>query len=239
MSRTLLLFLCLALLAGCPPTLVDDDDATADDDDATMDDDDGTDPEPTFCSAGIPESQILAAVYGGPKVPAGYWSDPATSAQWWAPCSDTLATTQANAASRYPLGTPTGNGATTTWFHEVEMSLSGGSTVLYRNTRCDWFDGTTLAGGPFAGWAELQELVGYLWWTENHNLGGAHIVGGVGNVGGATNFFSLCHVSTVFGDFGIQDEITVWETGYGILQQDGTVNPSPPQQQGVVLGAQN
>ena len=64
-------------------------------------------------------------------------------------------------------------------------------------------------------------------------------MGGVGNVGGATNFFSLCHVTTVYGDFGLQDEITVWETEYGILQNGGGVNAGPAQQMGVVLGNWN
>ena len=59
------------------------------------------------------------------------------------------------------------------------------------------------------------------------------------SIGSATNFFELCHITTVFGDWGLRDEITVWTTGYGVLQFGGTVTVNQPQNLGVILGNTN
>ncbi len=85
-----------------------------------------------------------------------------------------------------------------------------------------------LAGAPFAGYDELQWLAGYLWYAGNHNISGHHIVDGFGAVGDATNFFSLCYVTTVYGDWGLCDEITLWQSDSSILQSTGTVTPGTP-----------
>ena len=261
MSRHSAILLASLLLCGCPPTLGsddDDDDATANDDDATADDDDATAndddatandddatandddaTEQTFCVQGFTESDVLEAVYSGPKVPAGYFTDPNLNATWGTDCSGSLADSQANAAARYSQGTMTGNDATTTWFYEVEVQLGPNTLIAYRDTRCEAFDGTTLGGSAPFDFTRLQELVSYLWWTQNHNYGGANILGGVGNPGGATDFFQMCHVTTVYGDWGLQDEITVLESQYGISQFGGEVGLGAPVSQGVIGGNWN
>ena len=216
-----------------------DDDDTIDDDDDTIDDDDDDGVEPAYCLSLVPESDVLAAVYGGPKVPAGYWSDTATNAIWWDPCTSSVADTETAAAAQYP-GASIGASSSTTWYHQAEVVLDTGNTVLYRNTRCDYWDGSILAAPlPVPGWTEAQELAGYLWWTDNHNFGGAHIVGGWGTVGDATNFFELCHVTTVYGDWGLNDEISVWSQSFGIGQFDGSVWIQEPQLEGVIVGNLN
>ena len=122
----------------------------------------------------------------------------------------------------------------------VDVALNGGAnTVHFRETRCDYFDGTTLAGTPFSGYAELQDLAGYLWYSQYNNIGGYKILGGFGNIGSATNWFDLCHVTTVYGDFGLADEITLWSTGYAVLQFQGTVTPNTPVEHRTITGNMN
>lgn len=242
-----LLGLALGSMVGCAPEIVqplygtvadDDDSAVVDDDDSVVDDDD-VEPESSYCLSAVPESDVLAAVYGGPKVPPGFWSDTAQNAVWWDPCSASVSDTEAAAAQQYPSGTVAAS-SSTTWYHEAEVVLETGNSARYRNTRCDYWDGAVVAAPlPVPGWTELQELAGYLWWTDNHNFGGAHIVGGWGTVGDATNFFELCHVTTVYGDWGLNDEISVWSQSFGIGQFDGSVWFEEPQLEGVIVGNLN
>ena len=213
----------------------DDDDATGDDDDATGDDDDATGDDdsaaPTSCEDWSDDA-ILDVVYNGPKVPPGYFVDsyPGNEFPQWGPgCSSSLSDTQTAAAAQFTTGTLTGATRSEVEFYEVDVAINGGAnTVHYRQTRCDWYDGTTLAGAVFVGWTELQWLAGYLWYSDNHNIGGHHILGGFGAVGGATNWFDLCHVTTVYGDWGLCDEVTLKSTGHAILQVQGDVTINPP-----------
>jgi len=93
-----------------------------------------------------------------------------------------------------------------------------------RNTRCDYFDGRLLAGAPFDDFGALADLAGYLWFTQSHNISGYAILGGRGDIGNASHFYSLCHVETVYGDFGLCDEISVLETRYRIQIDNGAVD---------------
>ncbi len=219
----------------------DDDDSAGDDDDSTVDDDDSSDDDdstgddddstaPTTC-AGWSDAAILSVVYNGPKVPAGYFVDSYPSnefPQWGSTgCSTSLANTQGVASSLFTTGTLTGATRTTTEFYEVDVDV-GMNTVHFREHRCDYWDGSTLGGTFPLSWLELQWLAGYLWYSDNHNIGGHHILGGFGNIGSATDWFDLCHVTTVYGDFGLCDEITLWSTGHGVLQFQGDVTFSPP-----------
>jgi hypothetical protein len=215
----------------------DDDDATGDDDDATGDDDDATGDDddsagPTSCEEWS-DAAVLAVVYGGPKVPAGYFVDtyPSNEFPQWGTtgCSQSITNTQGVASSLFTTGTLTGATRTTTEFYEVDVLISGGSyTVHFREHRCDYWDGSVLGGTIPFGWADLQWLSGYLWYSQNHNMGGHHILGGFGNIGSATDWFDLCHVTTVYGDFGLFDQITLKSTGHSVLQFQGDVNISAP-----------
>ena len=216
----------------------DDDDATGDDDDATGDDDDATGDDddsaaPATC-AEWSDAAILDVVYNGPKVPPGYFVDsyPTNEFPQWgsATCSPEMAVTQSAASALFTTGTLTGATRSTMEFFEVDVLISGGAyTVHYREHRCDYWDGSVLGGGlPPFDWLDLQWLSGYLWYSQNHNMGGHHILGGFGNIGSATDWFDLCHVTTVYGDFGLFDEITLKSTGHAILQFGGDVTISPP-----------
>ena len=113
---------------------------------------------------------------------------------------------------------------------------NGAFTVLFRNTRCDYYNGGVLAGGPFDDFEALGDLAGYLWFTRNHNTGGYAIISGEGTIGNAAHFYELCHVTTVFGDFGLCDEITLYRTGFRIGILGGVVEISPPEQLRQVRG---
>jgi len=205
----------------------DDDDSSSQqpDDDDVVDDDDSA-PAPESCEA-WPDADALFAVYNGPTAPAGWFSDSYPTnewPQWGAGCSTSLADTQALAVSTFTTGTPTGATRTETEFYEADVELNGGlHTVHFRQTRCDWFDGTTLAGAPFTDYAELQWLAGYEWYQDNHNISGHKILGGIGYIGSATHMVDVCHVTTVYGDWGLCDEITLRSTNWTISIVDGVV----------------
>ncbi len=78
-----------------------------------------------------------------------------------------------------------------------------------------------------------------MWWTRNHNVTGHHIVTSFENPGGATNSLSLCHVTTVYGDWGIRDEITLRRTDWVMGQATGEGWESPPVELRTILGAVN
>ena len=107
-------------------------------------------------------------------------------------------------------------------FYEVD-AIRAQFTMHFRNTRCDWYGGGRLAGGPHDGPEALGDLAGYLWFTRHHNTGGFKILGGQGFVGDASHFYELCHVGTTFGDFGLRDEITLRKTSYRLGLPDGPV----------------
>ena len=181
---------------------------------------------PVFC-ADIEDQTLLDLVYeNGPKAPAGFYSDPAEangSPQWRIPCSPDLAESRRRAEEAFGPQMLTGDRRSTEWFHEVDVRLAGGHLLHVRNTRCDWFDGAVLAGAPHESFEPLAFLAGYLWYTQFHNLHGAHVVGGNGAIGNAANFYALCHMQFVGGDFGLCDEITLRERRYRIGIFDGEV----------------
>lgn len=185
-------------------------------------------PPPQIRCADIVDQTLLDLVYAdGPKVPPGFYSDAPeaqASPQWRDPCSADLATTRQRAADVFAQGMLTGAERSTPWFHEVDVRLNGGHVVHFRNTRCDYYDGETLAGAPHEDAEALRFLAGYLWYTQFHNLHGAHVIGGSGAIGDAANFYALCHMQFVGGDFGLCDEITLHERTFRIGIFDGMVS---------------
>ncbi len=182
-------------------------------------------PPPVQC-AEIADQTLLDLVYqDGPKVPPGFYSDPpGVNPQWREPCAEALASTRQRAAETFANGVLTGAERSTDWFHEVEVRLAGGHLLQFRNHRCDYYDGRILAGVPHEAFEPLAFLAGYLWYAQYHNLHGAHFVGGNGAIGNAANFYALCHMQFVGGDFGLCDEISLHERRYRIGIFDGEVS---------------
>ena len=184
----------------------------------------------------LSDAQLMAAVYGGPKVPPGFYFEmpgPMEGLQWRTPCSASLADTRTRAEMVFP-GALTGVERSTPFFHEV-TTMPSTFTFQFRNTRCDYFDGATLAGSPILSPAPLKELADYLWFTQNHNFGGAHIIAGIEDVGSATQRYRLCHVSTVYGDFGLCDMVTLHTRAYSVVP-DGSVTVSPDTSERTIMG---
>ena len=158
----------------------------------------------------ITDAQMMAAVYGGPLVPDGFYDEtfgPHEGAQWREPCSGSLDDTRMRATALFGATALTGAERSSAQFHEVDVTSSG-FTYHYRNTRCDYFDGTSLRTvvndpGP------LKALADYLWFVQFHDLGGSHVLAGIEHVGDATQRYDLCFVTTTYGDFGLCDAITL------------------------------
>lgn len=113
---------------------------------------------------------------GGFVVPKGsYWEPTGVDALFWfAPCADGLEETRTKAllwaseSNGYEYGFLSER--ETPYFFEVALSDAGsGSVFRYRKTRCDYFDGKTLAGAPFESTQPLDALAGYLWFTDVHS----------------------------------------------------------------------
>ncbi|HZF51999.1 MAG TPA: hypothetical protein VE093_25275 [Polyangiaceae bacterium] len=191
-------------------------------------------PEPARRCDDLTNDEVLAAVYGGPKVPAGYYSEETSAgvwAVWGSGCGADLAAVR-GAATDYAessAGSLTGAERTTPLFHEVDIELLDGLyTIHYRKTRCDYFDGSSLAGEPSA--AALSQLAVYLWYSKWAITGGYHVV--LGSPGAGPNgerAFTLCETRTTFGDCGVCDEIALLRSTY-TLAEDGSVTlPKEPE----------
>jgi|GEM_PF-2116596 len=225
------------------PTPIDDDDVSDDDD--LMDDDDDIGLE-LLCDA-LTDDEVLTSLYEGPKVPPGWYTDgfdgnteSALYPDWG--CSndtdDTLALSQDfyGATESELIETRADR-----MFNETLWSSPSGFVMHLRQTRCDYWDGELLDQGigPFWELDPLRELAGYQWWRDNHNISGHHIVLAYEFPGNATNFLTMCHISTVYGDWGVRDEVTVWQTDWTMSQVGGTGYTTGPQYVRLVLGNEN
>lgn len=158
----------------------------------------------------ISDEVILSRYRDDAHVPRGLYFEPASLATWAEPCSDSLADTLTRSMMQN-LGTFEGE-FTTDWFHETAW-CNGGLRRLYRNLRCDYFDGQRLANGSAEALAFLASL---LWWQNYSNVTGSAILGYSWNIGDATDRVELCTIRTVYGDFGLCDEITLESTIHAI-----------------------
>jgi hypothetical protein len=187
-----------------------------------------TEPPARTC-ADLTDEEVLAAVYGGPKVPEGYYADEASAgawAVWGSGCGADLKGVR-DAATVYAessAGSLTGAERTTPLFHEVDIDLVDGLyTVHYRKTRCDYFDGSSLGGEPSAD--ALSQLAVYLWYSKWAITGGYHVVLGIPGAGAkeaGERTFTVCEARTTFGDCGACDEIALLSSTYA-LAEDGSV----------------
>jgi hypothetical protein len=188
----------------------------------------------------LTDEQLLAAVYGGPLVPAGFYDEtfgPMEGAQWREPCSASLDDTRMRATELFGASALTGAERSSAQFHEVDVT-SGSFAYHYRNTRCDWFDGTRLHVGFVGDPGPLKELADYLWFVENHDLGGAHVLAGIERVGDATQRYDLCFVTTVYGDFGLCDRITLHTRAHA-SGPDGQITVEPDVEERTIQGTCN
>jgi hypothetical protein len=193
-----------------------------------------TAPQPARSCADLSDEEVLAAVYGGPKVPAGYYADEASAgawAVWGSGCGADLGAVR-DAAMVYAessAGSLTGVEKSTPLFHEVDIELLDGLyTIHYRKTRCDYFDGSSFGGEPSA--AALSQLAVYLWYSKWAITGGYHVVlgsPGTGKDGART--FTLCEARTTFGDCGVCDEIALLSSTYALAEDGSVTLPSEPE----------
>jgi hypothetical protein len=139
-------------------------------------------PTPSSCDS-YSEEDVRPLVYDcsasseGPIVPAGaYWEAIGEeSLFWFEPCSTSLAETHDTAIvwAKQTAGAKFAvtflSDGETEYFHETAFNTDDGNrkgVFRYRRTRCDYFDGNTLGGAPFDSVAPLNQLAGYLWFTE-------------------------------------------------------------------------
>ncbi len=176
-----------------------------------------TGPEPiNLPCASVTDEQILARYDDNDaKVPQGSFWEPPPGAIWAEPCSASLEDTAANAAAA-GLGEPEAE-YETDWFYEA-TTCDGGQRRFYRNLRCDYFDGMTLANGnQGVDGQALAFLASLLWWQDNFNVTGNQLLGYSIAIGDATDWVEVCTIRTVYGDFGLCDEITLESTSHTIF----------------------
>jgi len=154
------------------------------------------------------------------RVPRGLYYEPADSiASWGDGCSSSLDETVGKAS---PAGTVTGK-FTTEWFYEA-ASCDGGVRKLYRQIRCDYFDGKKLTPPSIEN---LEFLGSLLWWIGGYNVAGSALLGYEPAIGDATDRVEVCTISTVHGDFGLCDQITLESTTH-LLIEPGNVTLGKP-----------
>jgi hypothetical protein len=189
---------------------------------------------PAAC-ADISDEDVLRAVYEGVKVPPGYYADAKETGAWavWdKACAPDLESTRAAALAEADevFGALTGAERTTPYFYEVDVALSGGAfTEHFRQTRCDYFDGSTLAGAPHTSPEALAELAFYSWYARWANAAGYAAVLGVPGERDGGFTFTLCAAQTSFGECGACDTIALLESTYSMTKEGAVAQTSSPE----------
>lgn len=189
---------------------------------------DGPDPVMETCDS--LSDDVIRARYDDPdaKVPKGlFWEPPGLMVTWEDPCSEAPDETLGRFMDA-GLGTLNGQ-FSTDWFFETSY-CNGDSRWFYRNLRCDYYDGTlSVAGQASVNHQNLAFLASLLWYQNFSNLGGSAIIGYATSSGASEESIELCTVRTVFGDFGLCDEIALDSTVYRLdTAGDGTVTIEGP-----------
>jgi hypothetical protein len=179
--------------------------------------------------ASLSDAEILARYDDfAAKVPQGLYWEPSMIAFWEDPCSPSLAQTVTRSSSA-GLGTFDAQ-FETAWFYEAAYCQNGLRRV-YRNLRCDYFDGTTIRLPPEVSRVPMPQdlafLASLLWWRDNGNIGGNALLGYSIAIGNATDWVEMCTLRTTYGDFGLCDEITLESTTH-TLRFGGTVELGTP-----------
>jgi hypothetical protein len=186
-------------------------------------------PQPVMTGCDAISDDILLARYDelDEKVPEGLFWEPPPGATWQPPCSDSPEETAASGANLGALE----DTFTTDWFYEATF-CEGSQRRLYRNLRCDYFDGSNLAN---PSGEELVFLMSLLWWQQYFNMGGSAVIGYAVMPGDATDWVEFCTIGTVYGDFGLCDEITLTRWS-GTVVVNGEVNLGEPEVVRVIQG---
>jgi hypothetical protein len=142
---------------------------------------------------------------------------------WAETCSDSAAQVS-NEGNSQDLGELEAEFATP-WFYETSYCGENNVRRVYRSLRCDYFDGTTLSENTGEA---LSFLASLLWWKDNGFMHGNVLLGHSVTVGNATEWVQTCSLRTVFGDFGLCDEITL-ETSPHLVRFDGEVMLGEPE----------
>jgi hypothetical protein len=164
------------------------------------------------CSA-IPDETVLERYpqlgtqgFSGQMPTSLYWEDSDQIVRLGETCSTSLETTLDNGLAE-GLGESTGQ-YETDWFYEV-VFCNDSLRTLYRELRCDYFDGTELAN---ATTDELAFLGSLLYWHDNYNFTGSTLLGYSSYFGGAGDFVQMCSIRVAYGDFGLCDQVELLVT---------------------------
>lgn len=171
-------------------------------------------PQPTTGSCAAMDDALIVARYGDFKARVArglYCEEPGAFQHWELPCSNSLAETVERGSKRN-LGTAKGK-FTTDWFYEAEF-CDGKTRGVYRNLRCDYYDGAKLTPATPENLAFLRSL---LWWAENWNHDGSALLGYTVTVGDATDSIEMCSLEATYGDFGLCDEVRLLSAQDSIL----------------------
>jgi hypothetical protein len=160
-------------------------------------------PEPSGSCAGIDDALLLARYDDfEARVPQGLYYEASSPVQTWElPCSKSLAETSER-GSKLNLATAKGK-FTTDWFYEAEF-CDGKARHVYRNLRCDYYDGQKLNPATPENLAFLHSL---LWWSQYWSFHGGALLGYSVTIGNATDSIEMCSLEATYGDFGLCDEV--------------------------------
>lgn len=189
---------------------------------------DGPDSPAASACADLDDGLILERYDDGDaKVPTGYYFEAIGPLLRWAgPCSEGPGESLEAAEAAWPEGAVEAEHATD-YFYEVVV-CDDGRRYLHRDLRCDYFDGTTLAGAPHEDGSELGFFASLVWFMEHHNSGGHQILAVLEEVGAEGAAVEVCTTRTVFGDFGVCDEVHLHATRYEVTAE-GEVTIEPEQ----------
>ena len=168
------------------------------------------------------DQHLLAVVYEGPKAPEPYdWgSNPGGTLTWSATCANDLASARLLGAQA--LASLDREDATSPYFYEFADETSRTYDQIHRVTKCEFYDGAAL-GPTHRNLDGLGLVASYLWFTKNQTNASAKIVAGAPVALAATvDEFFLCSTLTVYGDWGMYDEIRYYERRH-TLDVSGTV----------------
>jgi hypothetical protein len=186
------------------------------------------------------DEHLLAVVYDGPKVPEGMYDGDSRIGgllSWNDSCASDFAAARVLAEAE--MGSWTSEDDSSPYYYEF-ISGTAPDERVHRVTKCEFFDGEVL-GEPYRDWDGARLLVSYLWFVEYRVNASAKVVAGAYGPSAAAYEFFLCFTLTVYGDWGLYDEITYYERPItvdlsGVVSIDadqslrtiqGQYNPSP------------
>jgi hypothetical protein len=184
------------------------------------------------------DEHVLAVVYDGPKVPEGmYDGDGRTGGllTWEDGCATDIALARVMAGAE--LGSWDSEDDSSPYYYEF-ISGTAPNEHVYRVTKCEFYDGTAL-GEPYRDWEGARLLASYLWFIENRANASAKVVAGAYGLSAAEYEFFLCHTMTVYGDWGLYDQITYYERRITIDLSEGVVTIDADQSLRTIQGEYN